>query len=134
MRDQIKNSIRLQHQIHALAAEGITRCDAHLSPQGFIRTVVSIRCENSTIVARSERPDVILMDMSLPALDGWQATQQLKTTVQTRSIPVIALTAHTIAGDRQKCLEVGCDAYVAKPIDFPQLLEKIQALSQKEII
>ena len=85
-------------------------------------------------VAQSERPDVILMDMSLPALDGWQATQQIKTTAQTHSIPIIALTAHAIAGDRQKCLEVGCDAYVAKPIDFPQLLEKIQALSQKEII
>ena len=85
-------------------------------------------------VAQSERPDVILMDMSLPALDGWQATQQIKTTAQTHSIPIIALTAHAIAGDRQKCLEVGCDAYVAKPIDFPQLLEKIRALSQKEII
>jgi CheY-like chemotaxis protein len=84
-------------------------------------------------MAQSERPDVILMDMSLPALDGWQATQQLKTTAQTRSIPVIALTAHTVAGDRQKCLEVGCDAFVAKPIDFPRLLENIQALSQREI-
>ena len=85
-------------------------------------------------MARSKRPDVILMDMSLPALDGWQATQQIKTTAQTQSIPVIALTAHTVAGDRQKCLEVGCDAFVAKPIDFSQLLENIQALSQKEIV
>lgn len=85
-------------------------------------------------MAESERPDVILMDMSLPGLDGWQATQQIKTTAQTHSIPVIALTAHAIAGDRQKCLEVGCDAYIAKPIDFPQLLETIEALSQEEII
>lgn len=85
-------------------------------------------------MAQSERPDVILMDMSLPRLDGWQATQEIKTTAQTHSIPVIALTAHAIAGDRQKCLEVGCDAYIAKPIDFSQLLETIQALSQKEIV
>ena len=85
-------------------------------------------------MAESERPDVILMDMSLPGMDGWQATQQIKSTAQIHSIPVIALTAHAIAGDRQKCLEVGCDAYIAKPIDFTQLLETIQALSQKEII
>ncbi len=67
------------------------------------------------------------MDMSLPVLDGWQATQQLKAMTDTQAIPVIALTAHAIAGDREKSLEVGCDDYTTKPVDFPRLLAKIQS-------
>ncbi len=68
------------------------------------------------------------MDMSLPVLDGWEATRQLKVDPQTRSIPVIALTAHAMAGDREKAIEAGCDDYDTKPVEFPRLLAKIQAL------
>lgn len=73
-------------------------------------------------------PDLILMDMGLPILDGWQATQQIKADPQTASIPIIALTAHAIAGDREKCLAVGCDDYDTKPVEFLRLLEKIKIL------
>jgi two-component system, cell cycle response regulator DivK len=73
-------------------------------------------------------PDLILMDMGLPILDGWQATRQIKANPQTASIPIIALTAHAIAGDREKCLAVGCDDYDTKPVEFLRLLEKIQIL------
>lgn len=82
-------------------------------------------------MAKSESPDLILMDMGLPVLDGWQATQQIKAMPLTRHIPVIALTAHAIAGDREKCLEAGCDDYDTKPVEFTRLLGKIEALLQK---
>jgi len=71
---------------------------------------------------------VILMDMSLPVVDGWEATRQLKSTPETQSIPVIALTAHAMAGDREKAVEAGCNDYDTKPIELPRLLEKIEAL------
>jgi CheY-like chemotaxis protein len=71
-------------------------------------------------------PDLVLMDMSLPELDGWEATRRIKADEKTKSIPVIALTAHAMAGDREKALEVGCDEYDIKPVDFPRLLEKIE--------
>jgi two-component system, cell cycle response regulator DivK len=79
-------------------------------------------------VAHLESPDLILMDMSLPVLDGWEATRRLKADPATRRIPVIALTAHAMAGDREKALEAGCDEYETKPVEFPRLLEKVQAL------
>jgi two-component system, cell cycle response regulator DivK len=82
--------------------------------------------------ALSERPDLILMDMSLPVVDGWEATRRLKASAETRSIPVIALTAHAMAGDRERALDAGCDEYDTKPIELPRLLEKIERLLARE--
>ena len=83
-------------------------------------------------LARAETPELILMDMSLPIIDGWQAARELKNAAETRAIPIIALTAHAIAGDREKTLAAGCDDYATKPVDFPQLLSKIQTLLKRE--
>jgi two-component system, cell cycle response regulator DivK len=82
-------------------------------------------------MASSERPDLILMDMSLPDLDGWEATRQIKATSETSMIPVIALTAHAMAGDRDKALEAGCDDYDTKPIDLPRLLAKMTSALER---
>lgn len=79
-------------------------------------------------LAQAELPQLILMDMSLPVLDGWEATRQLKAATQTRFIPVIALTAHAMAGDRERALEAGCDEYETKPVEFQRLLGKIETL------
>jgi CheY-like chemotaxis protein len=79
-------------------------------------------------VAMTERPDLILMDMSLPVLDGWESTRQLKATPETWAIPVIALTAHAMASDKKRALEAGCDDYDTKPIELPRLLEKVERL------
>jgi CheY-like chemotaxis protein len=82
--------------------------------------------------ARSEAPDLILMDMSLPVMDGWEATRILKAEDDTRSIPVVALTAHAMSTDREKAFEAGCDAYETKPIEFPRLLETMEKLLQTQ--
>jgi CheY-like chemotaxis protein len=79
-------------------------------------------------MATSENPDIILLDMSLPVMDGWQAAQILKADATTQDIPIIALTAHAMAGDREKALEAGCDDYDTKPVEFKRLLGKIQTL------
>ena len=76
-------------------------------------------------LVRSDRPDLVLMDMSIPIINGWDATRMLKADVDLRLIPVIALTAHAIAGEREKALDAGCDEYESKPVDFNRLLEKI---------
>jgi two-component system cell cycle response regulator DivK len=78
--------------------------------------------------ARSEKPDLILMDMNMPKLDGWEATRQLKADEATRAIPVIALTAHAMAGHRERALEVGCTEYHTKPVELPKLLSQIEAI------
>lgn len=83
-------------------------------------------------MAQNEKPDIVLMDMSLPVLDGWQATQKLKADSATQNIPIIALTAHAMAGDREKALEAGCDDYDTKPVEFKRLLGKIEALTKKD--
>ncbi len=90
--------------------------------------VVAVDGEQGVAMARSQGPALILMDMSLPGLDGWEATRQLKATPETRGIPVIALTAHAMAGDREKAIAAGCDDFDTKPIDFVRLLQKIEAL------
>ena len=79
-------------------------------------------------MARAEMPALILMDMSLPVLDGWEATRQLKAAAETRAIPIIALTAHAMAGDRDQALAAGCDDYDSKPVEFDRLLGKIKGL------
>ena len=81
-------------------------------------------------MATSERPDVILMDMSLPVIDGWEATRRIKADPATRSIPVIALTANAMVEDREKAMSAGCDDFDTKPVDLPRLLEKIKSRLQ----
>lgn len=82
-------------------------------------------------LARTEMPDLILMDMNLPEVDGWEATRRIKADATTRNIPVIALTAHAMTGDRQKALDAGCDDYDSKPVDLDRLLGKMEALLGK---
>ena len=90
--------------------------------------VIAVDGENGLLLAASEAPDLILMDMSLPLLDGWEATRRLKADPATAHIPVIALTAHAMSSDREKALEAGCDDYDTKPVELPRLLEKIETL------
>jgi len=98
-----------------------------LARKGY-EVVCAIDGEQGVAMATSEAPDVILMDMSLPIMDGWEATRKLKADESTRAIPVIALTAHAMEGDEQKARDAGCDDYDTKPIEFPRLLAKIEAL------
>jgi CheY-like chemotaxis protein len=79
-------------------------------------------------MAGAEQPDLILMDMGLPVLDGWEATRQIKAAPQTKHIPVIALTSNAMTGDKEKAMAAGCDDFDTKPVDLPRLLGKIQAL------
>ena len=97
-----------------------------LAKKGY-EVVVAVDGGEGVDKARAEKPDLILMDMHLPVLDGWDATRKLKESEDTRSIPIIALTADAMAGDREKAMEAGCDDYDTKPIELPRLLEKIQA-------
>jgi CheY-like chemotaxis protein len=89
---------------------------------------IAIDGQQGVDMALSERPDIVLMDMSLPVIDGWEATRRIKANDVTRAIPVIALTAHAMAGDREKAMEVGCDDYDTKPVELARLLVKIAAL------
>ena len=84
--------------------------------------------EQGVEMAGSEDPDLILMDMSLPIIDGWEATKRIKAAEKTSAIPVIALTAHAMATDREKAMTAGCDDYDTKPVELPRLLEKIERL------
>ena len=90
--------------------------------------VVAVDGEEGVAKARTEAPAVILMDMSLPGIDGWEATRRLKAASKTQAIPVIALTAHEMTGDRGQALAAGCDDFDTKPVELPRLLSKIQAL------
>jgi two-component system, cell cycle response regulator DivK len=98
-----------------------------LERRGY-EVVIAVDGEKGIERARRDRPDLILMDMSLPVVDGWEATRLMKADAALRHIPVIALTAHAMANDREKALDAGCDDYDTKPIELPRLLEKIQTL------
>src|SRR5215510_2524712 len=102
-----------------------------LTRRGF-QVVIAVDGAQGVALALAESPDLILMDMSLPVMDGWEATQRLKTTPETQAIPIIALTAHAMAGDRAKALAAGCDDYDTKPIEFNRLFGKIQTLLGQE--
>lgn len=98
-----------------------------LQRKGY-EVIVAVDGETGVSIAQSELPDLILMDMNLPVLDGWEATKQIRAHQTTTRIPIIAQTAHAMSGDREKCLAVGCDDYIAKPVEFQQLLVKIERL------
>lgn len=98
-----------------------------LARKGY-EVVIAVDGQEGVEKTERESPDLVLMDMSLPVLDGWEATRRLKASDQTKHIPIIALTAHAMSGDREKTLDAGCDDYDTKPIEMPRLLQKIDAL------
>ena len=102
-----------------------------LTRAGF-EVAVATDGEQGVAMAAAEAPDLILMDLSLPVLDGWEATRRLKSAPDTRPIPIIALSAHAMEGDRAKAIAAGCDDYDTKPVDLPRLLGKIRTLLAKE--
>ncbi|MDH5323909.1 MAG: response regulator [Gammaproteobacteria bacterium] len=102
-----------------------------LERKGF-SVVFALDGQQAVSLAASENPDIILMDMSLPIMDGWEATRQIKSQQNLNKIPVIALTAHAMSGDREKALEAGCEEYDTKPVDFPRLVEKMNTLLDKK--
>lgn len=102
-----------------------------LKRKGF-NTILAVDGEQAIEKAQSQNPDLILMDMSLPKIDGWEATRRIKQDPQTQSIPIIALTAHAMVGDREKALEAGCDEYDTKPVDLKRLISKINIFLTKE--
>jgi two-component system, cell cycle response regulator DivK len=102
-----------------------------LKPRGH-DIVTAEDAESGLPLVESERPDLVLMDVGLPGMDGWSATRALKQNSATKHIPVIALTAHAMQGDREKAIEAGCDDYETKPIDFNRLFEKIDRLISKQ--
>ena len=101
-----------------------------LARRGYA-VVMAMDGAQAVAMAQSEMPDLILMDMNLPDIDGWEATRILKGASETQAIPVMALTAHAIAGDQERALQAGCDDYHAKPVDFQHLLAQIEALIKK---
>ena len=101
-----------------------------LERRGY-QVVIAVDGEQGLRIAQSQAPDLILMDMSLPVLDGWEAARRLKAAPETQAIPIIALTAHAMVGDREKAIEAGCDDYDIKPVEFQRLVEKIEAILGK---
>ena len=100
---------------------------SRLTRAGFT-VVIATDGEQGVAVAASEKPDLVLMDLSLPVLDGWEATRRIKTAPETSRIPIIALSAHAMPGDAEKALAAGCDDFDTKPVELPRLLAKIRAL------
>lgn len=98
-----------------------------LERRGF-EVVAAANGKAGVEMARSEKPDLIMMDMNMPELDGWEATRQIRAQPETAAVPVIALTAHALEGDRARAIEVGCTEYHTKPVEFPKLLSQIEAI------
>jgi two-component system cell cycle response regulator DivK len=94
--------------------------------------IMAVDGQQGVDMARGDQPDLVLMDMSLPVLDGWEATRSIKLAPATKHIPIIAITAHAMAGDKERAFEAGCDEYDTKPVDFPRLLVKIETLLQRK--
>ena len=107
--------------------DNIYMLTARLGRRGY-EVIVATDGEQGLIRARSDAPALILMDLSLPVIDGWEATRRLKSLPETRDIPVIALSSHAMDGDREAALSAGCDDFDTKPVDFARLLGKIEAL------
>ncbi|MGI8925495.1 MAG: response regulator [Tepidiformaceae bacterium] len=105
-------------------ADMLTR---RLQRRGFV-VVVAVDGAEGVAKSKTERPDLVLMDMSLPVMNGWEATRAIRADPATAALPVIALTAHSMPGDREKAMEAGCNDYDVKPVDLPRLLEKMAAL------
>jgi two-component system cell cycle response regulator DivK len=101
-----------------------------LTRRGF-EVVSAVDGQQGVDLARSEKPDIILMDMSLPVMDGWEATRRVKSGDDTRNVPVIGLTAHAMSGDRERAIEAGCDEYDTKPVEIDRLIDKIERLLGK---
>jgi two-component system cell cycle response regulator DivK len=101
-----------------------------LTRRGF-QVVCAMDGQQGVDLARSENPDIILMDMSLPVMDGWEATRRIKSDCNTRNVLLIGLSSHAMSGDREKAIEAGCDDYDTKPVDLDRLLEKIEHLLPK---
>ena len=102
-----------------------------LSRAGFT-VIVATDGAQGVAMATSERPDLVLMDLSLPVVDGWEATRQIKANPATKHIPVVAITANAMTGDKEKAMAAGCDDFDTKPVDMPRLLAKIKALTPQE--
>jgi CheY-like chemotaxis protein len=110
--------------------DNVYMLSARLKRKGY-EVIVATDGEQGVALARSDAPALILMDLSLPVLDGWEATRRLKALAETRNIPVIALSSHAMAGDREAALAAGCDDFDTKPVEFTRLLGKIEALLPK---
>jgi CheY-like chemotaxis protein len=102
-----------------------------LERRGY-EVIVAVDGEEGVARAKADVPDLVVMDLSLPGIDGWEATRQLKAAAETRAIPVLALTAHAMAGDREKALAAGCDDFDTKPVDLPRLVGKVERLLGSE--
>lgn len=111
--------------------DNVFMLSVRLERRGF-DVIVAKDGEEGIDKAQSEKPELILMDLNLPIVDGWEATRRLKANSETQEIPVIAISSHAMAGDRETALKAGCDDYDTKPIDFPRLLGKIKALLPAE--
>ncbi len=120
------------HKILVVEDDPISRkLMSHTLASAGFECLLSPTAETGLAAAAKERPDLVLMDMSLPVMDGWEATRRLKSDDATRTIPVIALTAHAMESDREQAMQAGCDDFDTKPIELPRLLGKINALLAK---